>query len=48
MQIDPMAEWRQIFNDCWRYERDYFYDPAMNGVDGTRCASVMGNCSTTP
>jgi tricorn protease len=33
MQVDPKAEWRQIFNDAWRLERDYFYDPNMHGVD---------------
>ena len=33
MMLDPVAEWRQIFNDCWRYERDFFYDPGMHGVD---------------
>jgi tricorn protease len=31
--IDPAAEWRQIFNDVWRLERDYFYDPDLHGVD---------------
>lgn len=31
--IDPRAEWRQLFNDTWRMERDYFYDPGMHGVD---------------
>jgi tricorn protease len=31
--VDPRAEWRQIFDDVWRYERDYFYDPNMHGVD---------------
>ncbi|NIP19049.1 MAG: peptidase S41, partial [Xanthomonadales bacterium] len=31
--LDPRAEWRQIFNDAWRLERDYFYDPALHGVD---------------
>jgi tricorn protease len=31
--IDPVAEWRQIFTDAWRLERDYFYDPGMHGVD---------------
>jgi tricorn protease len=25
--ISPLAEWRQIFNDAWRIERDFFYDP---------------------
>lgn len=31
--IDPAAEWRQIFTDAWRLERDMFYDPGMHGVD---------------
>ena len=33
MTVDPAAEWRQIFTDGWRIERDFFYDPAMHGVD---------------
>ncbi len=33
MTVDPKAEWRQIFNDVWRFERDFFYDPGMHGVD---------------
>jgi tricorn protease len=32
-QIDPAAEWKQMFNEVWRQERDYFYAAAMNGVD---------------
>src|SRR5581483_7234194 len=31
--VDPRAEWRQIFLDTYRFERDYFYDPGMHGVD---------------
>ncbi len=31
--IDPRDEWRQIFNDAWRVQRDFFYDPNMHGVD---------------
>ncbi len=31
--IDVREDWRQIFIDAWRLERDYFYDPAMHGVD---------------
>lgn len=30
---DPRAEWKQIFNEAWRYERDHFYDPNYTGVD---------------
>ena len=31
--IDPREEWQQIFNDAWRFERDFFYDKNMHGVD---------------
>lgn len=33
MVIEPQAEWHQMFNDAWRIERDYFYDPGMHGVN---------------
>ncbi|WP_298301437.1 S41 family peptidase [uncultured Erythrobacter sp.] len=33
MRIDPAQEWRQIFNDVWRMEKEYFYDPNMHGLD---------------
>ncbi|MGB2698323.1 MAG: hypothetical protein WBD28_10760, partial [Candidatus Zixiibacteriota bacterium] len=33
MKVDPRAEWEQIFNEAWRLERDFFYDPNMHGVD---------------
>ncbi len=33
MTINPREEWRQIFNDAWRFERDFFYDKSMHGVD---------------
>ncbi len=33
VKIDPRAEWRQIFNEAWRINRDYFYDPKMHGAD---------------
>jgi tricorn protease len=31
--IEPREEWRQMFREAWRLERDYFYDRGMNGVD---------------
>src|SRR5260370_26663521 len=31
--IDPEAEWKQLFTEAWRLERDYFYDPNMHGVN---------------
>jgi len=32
-EVDPPQEWKQIFNEVWRQERDYFFEAAMNGVD---------------
>jgi tricorn protease len=31
--VEPRAEWRQIFMDAYRFERDFFYDPGMHGVN---------------
>ncbi|MDR1371107.1 MAG: PDZ domain-containing protein [Dysgonamonadaceae bacterium] len=31
--VDLHAEWNQIYNECWRQMRDFFYDPKMHGVD---------------
>ncbi|MDX9773042.1 MAG: PDZ domain-containing protein [Bacteroidales bacterium] len=33
VKTDPAAEWPQIFNEAWRINRDYFYDPGMHGTD---------------
>ena len=33
VMIDPPAEWREIFDEAWRIERDFFYDPNMHGVN---------------
>ncbi len=33
MDLDPRREWRQIFEEAWRLERDYFYEPGMRGLD---------------
>jgi tricorn protease len=30
--IDPRAEWKQIFHETWRIERDFFYDPGTHGL----------------
>jgi tricorn protease len=31
--VDPRAEWRQMYHEVWRIERDFFYDPGLHGVD---------------
>lgn len=33
VKLEPRAEWRQIFDEAWRINRDYFYDPKMHGAD---------------
>ncbi len=33
VRIDPRSEWQQIFDEVWRINRDYFYDPGMHGAD---------------
>ena len=33
MKLDRIAEWEQMFEKAYRYERDYFYDPNMHGRD---------------
>ncbi|MBX7054951.1 MAG: PDZ domain-containing protein [Pyrinomonadaceae bacterium] len=32
-EIDPVAEWNQIFNEVWRRYRDWFYAGNMHGFD---------------
>jgi tricorn protease len=33
VEVDPAAEWRQIYREVWRIARDWFYDPAHHGQD---------------
>jgi tricorn protease len=33
MKIVPIEEWTQIFNEAWRMERDFYYEPNMHGLD---------------
>ncbi len=32
-ELDRQAEWKQMFDEAWRYQRDYFYDDNMHGRD---------------
>jgi tricorn protease len=32
-QIDPALEWKQIFDEAWRMEHDFFYAPNLHGAD---------------
>lgn len=31
--VDPPAEWRQMYHEVWRIERDFFYNPHFNGLN---------------
>jgi tricorn protease len=33
LRVKPREEWRQMFADAWRLERDYFYDRGMHGAE---------------
>ncbi|QOC22432.1 PDZ domain-containing protein [Wenzhouxiangella sp. AB-CW3] len=33
MHVDPRAEWAQIFDEGWRFQRDYFYAENLHGLD---------------
>lgn len=31
--VEPKAMWKQIYDETWRIERDFFYDPHYHGLD---------------
>ncbi|KAA1247883.1 S41 family peptidase [Aquimarina sp. RZ0] len=33
VKINPLEEWKNIFYEAWRVNRDYFYDPGMHGAN---------------
>jgi tricorn protease len=33
VKIDPRAEWKQMFHETWRLQRDFLYDPKAHGLD---------------
>jgi tricorn protease len=33
VSVEPRAEWRQMFRDVWRLQREYFWVEDMSGVD---------------
>ncbi len=45
MRTDPRQEWKQIYNEVWRLERDFYYDPKMHGLNwraiGDRYAKLV-------
>jgi tricorn protease len=39
MRVDPPAEWKQMFTEAWRLERDFFYVNNMHGMDWNKMRS---------
>lgn len=33
IKVDPMLEWKQMFREAWRYQRDFFYVENVHGLD---------------
>jgi len=33
LRLDPPREWRQLFVEAWRIERDFFWNAGMSGID---------------
>ena len=43
MTVVPHEEWKQIFTDVWRLQRDFFYDKNMHGVDWNAMKKQYGD-----
>jgi tricorn protease len=33
IQVDPRAEWQQMYREVWRVQRDFLYDPGAHGLN---------------
>lgn len=42
MYLDPAEEFRQIFNEGWRNQRDYLYVPNLHGTDWPAMKKMYG------
>ena len=42
MYLEPKAEFKQIFNEGWRLQRDYLYVPNMHGTDWPKMKEMYG------
>ena len=40
--VNPREEWKQIFTDAWRLNRDFFYEPGMHNVDWPKLREHYG------
>ena len=42
MYLDPSEEYKQIFNEMWRNQRDYLYVPNLHGADWPKMKEMYG------
>ena len=42
LEINPRNEWKQMYNEAWRLERDFFYDPNMHGINWLKVREQYG------
>jgi tricorn protease len=42
MYLDPTEEYKQIFNEMWRNQRDYLYVPNLHGTDWVKDKEMYG------
>src|SRR4030095_9717943 len=42
MQLDPREEFKQIFKEGWRNQRDYLYVPNLHGANWTKMEEMYG------
>lgn len=33
IKVVPKLEWRQMYQEAWRIQREFFYDPGLHGLD---------------
>lgn len=33
VKVNPREEWKQMYYDAWRIQREFFYDPGLHGLD---------------
>ncbi len=49
-RVNPREEWAQMFNEAWRVQREYFYDPNMHGLDWAKVrdlyAPMLADCAS--
>jgi tricorn protease len=40
--LDPRAEWKQMYRETWRLQRDFLYDPHFHGLDLAKIQAKYG------